>query len=92
MIPKVKKLAFDHIHKAAKIQFHKEVLDILDKNGLDRVLPEDPPQPSPKGKGEEFQATDGSWLMIHGARLKPLTINPLTESEFQVSPLLYGQV
>ena len=40
MIPKVKKLAFDHIHKAAKIQFHKEVLDILDKNGLDRILPE----------------------------------------------------
>jgi len=25
----IKKLAFDHIHKAAKGQFHQEVMDIL---------------------------------------------------------------
>jgi hypothetical protein len=36
----IKKLAFDHIRKAAKGQFHQEVVDILEKNGVDTLLPE----------------------------------------------------
>jgi len=34
----IKKLEFDHIHEAARGQFHQEVMDILPKNGVDRFL------------------------------------------------------
>ena len=37
---KLKKLAFDHIRKAAKGEFHQGVLSILEKEGLDTLLPE----------------------------------------------------
>ncbi len=37
----IQKITFHHIHKAAKGQFHKEVLEILEKNGVDKILSEE---------------------------------------------------
>ena len=37
---KIKKLAFDHVQKATKGEFHQSVLSILENEGVDTLLPE----------------------------------------------------